>query len=151
VIFSSNIIKTPKSSRDGGKKRERKAPRVSSNKGEVNILRGERHFNFKNPFRCDRIFSPSIVPFQKLFPKSLGKFFLTLFGPSFILAIYMTWVVPFFFTHEPHIFSFQRVGWEGVFVESRWGTTYKKRVPECLILRNYSIIFSPIDFKEEAK
>jgi hypothetical protein len=27
--------------------RKRKAPRVSSNKGEVNILRGEKHFNFK--------------------------------------------------------------------------------------------------------
>jgi hypothetical protein len=52
VIFSSNIIKTPKSSIDGAKKsgRERKAPRVSSNKGEVNILRGERHFNFKKSF-----------------------------------------------------------------------------------------------------
>jgi hypothetical protein len=49
VIFSSNIIKTP--SRYIEKKRkERKAPRVSSNKGEVNILRGEKHFNFKNPF-----------------------------------------------------------------------------------------------------
>jgi hypothetical protein len=48
VIFSSNIIKTPKSSRDRAKKRgrERKALRVSSNKGEVNILRGEEHFNF---------------------------------------------------------------------------------------------------------
>jgi hypothetical protein len=30
--------------------RERKALRVSSNKGKVNILRGEKHFNFKNPF-----------------------------------------------------------------------------------------------------
>jgi hypothetical protein len=30
--------------------RKRKAPRVSSNKGELNILRGEKHFNFKNPF-----------------------------------------------------------------------------------------------------
>jgi hypothetical protein len=30
------------------KGRKRKAPRVSSNKGEVNILRGEKHFNFKN-------------------------------------------------------------------------------------------------------
>jgi hypothetical protein len=30
--------------------RERKALGVSSNKGEVNIRRGERHFNFKNPF-----------------------------------------------------------------------------------------------------
>jgi hypothetical protein len=28
--------------------RKRKAPRVSSNKGEVNILRGEKHFNFKS-------------------------------------------------------------------------------------------------------
>jgi hypothetical protein len=45
------------SSRDGAKKKGRKrkkkkkrkkAPRVSSNKGEVNILRGEKHFNFKN-------------------------------------------------------------------------------------------------------
>jgi hypothetical protein len=30
--------------------RKRKVARVSSNKGEVTILRGERHFNFKNPF-----------------------------------------------------------------------------------------------------
>jgi hypothetical protein len=75
----------PPSSRDGAKKkkrekkkkergRERKAPRVSSNKGEVNILRGEKHFNFKYPFRCDSIFSPSNIPFQKPFPKSLRKF-----------------------------------------------------------------------------
>jgi hypothetical protein len=28
--------------------RKRKAPRVYSNKGEVNILRGEKHFNYKN-------------------------------------------------------------------------------------------------------
>jgi hypothetical protein len=27
--------------------RKRKAPRVSSNKGKVNILRGEKHFNLK--------------------------------------------------------------------------------------------------------
>jgi hypothetical protein len=32
------------------RKRKRKAPKVSSNNGEVNILRGERRFNFKNPF-----------------------------------------------------------------------------------------------------
>jgi hypothetical protein len=30
------------------RKRKRKAPRVSSNKGKVNILREEKHFNFKN-------------------------------------------------------------------------------------------------------
>jgi hypothetical protein len=32
------------------KRKQRKALKVSSNKGEVNILRGERHFNFENPF-----------------------------------------------------------------------------------------------------
>jgi hypothetical protein len=78
VIFSSNIIETPKSSRDEAekkrerkrkRKRKRKAPKVSSNKGEVNILRGERCFNFKNPFQCAPIFSPSIIPCQKPFPK----------------------------------------------------------------------------------
>jgi hypothetical protein len=80
VIFSSNIIKTPKSSRDGAEKKGRKrkkkktlqeSPQI---KGEVNILRGEKHFNFKDTFLCDSIFSPSIIPFQKLFPKSLRKF-----------------------------------------------------------------------------
>jgi hypothetical protein len=53
VISSSNISKTSNSSRDRAKKErggERKAPRVSSNKGEVNILRREKHFNFKNHF-----------------------------------------------------------------------------------------------------
>jgi hypothetical protein len=83
VIFSSNIIEAPKSSRDGAererareKEKERKKEKLqkSSNKGEVNILRGERRFNFKNPFQCDRIFSPSIIPFQKPCPKSLSKF-----------------------------------------------------------------------------
>jgi hypothetical protein len=34
-------------------------------KGEVNILRGEKHFNIKDSFLCDSIFSPSIIPFQK--------------------------------------------------------------------------------------
>jgi hypothetical protein len=32
------------------KVRKRKAPRVSSNKREVKILRGEKHFHFKNLF-----------------------------------------------------------------------------------------------------
>jgi hypothetical protein len=53
VIFSSNIIKTSESSRDGEKKKEEekeKALRVSSNKGEVDILIGEKYFNLKNPF-----------------------------------------------------------------------------------------------------
>jgi hypothetical protein len=56
------------------RKIKRKAPTVSSNKGKVNSLRWERRFNFKNPFWCDPIFSPSIIPFQKkTFPKLLKK------------------------------------------------------------------------------
>jgi hypothetical protein len=51
VIFSSNIIKTPQETEQRKKSGiERKAPRVSSNKGEVNILRGEKYFNFKSLF-----------------------------------------------------------------------------------------------------
>jgi hypothetical protein len=80
VIFSSNIIETPKSQETELKKerqkrarKKKKAPKASSNKGEVNILRGERCFNIKNPFQCDPIFSPSIIPFKKPIPKSLRK------------------------------------------------------------------------------
>jgi hypothetical protein len=69
VIFCSNIIKTPQETKKEKKRgRERKAPRVSSNKGEVNILKGKNistlkiHFDvipfspppsyhFKNPFQ----------------------------------------------------------------------------------------------------
>jgi hypothetical protein len=53
LVFSSNIIKTPKrqcieKKRENALKKEkkrgrkRKAPRVSSNNREVNILRGEK-------------------------------------------------------------------------------------------------------------
>jgi hypothetical protein len=56
------------------KKKEKKLQESPQIKREVNILRGEKHFNFKNPFCCDSIFSPSIIPFQKSFPKSLRKF-----------------------------------------------------------------------------
>jgi hypothetical protein len=84
--------------------RERKPPRVSSNKGEVNILRGERHFNFKISFSMWSHFLPLHHTISKKLSKIIEKVFLTLFGPSFSLAIYMTWVVPF--THELHIFRF---------------------------------------------
>jgi hypothetical protein len=53
-----------------------------------------------------------VIPFSPLpsyhfknLSKIIEKVFLTLFGPSFSLAIYITWVVPFLFTHEVHIFS----------------------------------------------
>jgi hypothetical protein len=50
------------------KKKERKLQESLQIKGEVNILRGEKHFNFKNSFLYDSIFSPSIIRFQKPFP-----------------------------------------------------------------------------------
>jgi hypothetical protein len=56
------LKKRKKKKKEKGKSgRKRKAPRVSSNKGEVNILRGEKYFNFKNLFYV--IFSPFIIPF----------------------------------------------------------------------------------------
>jgi hypothetical protein len=55
VIFSSDIIKTPESPRDRAhiKKREKEKEKLQESlqiKGEVNISRGEKNFNFKNPF-----------------------------------------------------------------------------------------------------
>jgi hypothetical protein len=41
--------------RERKRKGKRKAPKVSSNIGEVNILRGEICFNIKNPFQSDPI------------------------------------------------------------------------------------------------
>jgi hypothetical protein len=56
------------------KKKEKKLQESPQRKREVNILRGEKHFNFKDHFLCDSNFSTCIIPFQKLFPKSLRKF-----------------------------------------------------------------------------
>jgi hypothetical protein len=52
VISFSNIIKTPESSRDRARKTKEKEKLQESLqiKGEVNILRGEKYFNIKNPF-----------------------------------------------------------------------------------------------------
>jgi hypothetical protein len=44
------VLKKEKKKEKGKGGRKRKAPRVCSNKGELNILRGEKHFNFKNHF-----------------------------------------------------------------------------------------------------
>jgi hypothetical protein len=75
--------------------RKIKAPRVSSNKGEVNILRGEKHFNFKIFLLMWFHFLPLHHTISKTCSKIIEKVFLTLFGPSFSLATYITWVVPF--------------------------------------------------------
>jgi hypothetical protein len=128
------------------KENEKRTQRVSSNK------RGSQYFERRKTLQLQRSFLMwfHFLPLHQTISKTLSKFiekvFLALFGPSFTLTIYLTWVVPFLFTHELHIFSLQRVGWKGTFVEPRWGTT--KRMPECLMLRNHSIIFSPIDFKK---
>jgi hypothetical protein len=50
-------------------------------------------------------FSPLHHTISKTLSKSIDKIFLTVFGPSFSLATYMTWVVPFLLTHELHIFG----------------------------------------------
>jgi hypothetical protein len=48
---SPQILSKPPSPQEiEHKKGKRKAPRVSSNKRGVNILRGEKRFNFKNLF-----------------------------------------------------------------------------------------------------
>jgi hypothetical protein len=46
---------------------KRKAPKVSSNKGEVNILKGERYFNFKNPFDVISFSPPPSYHFKNPF------------------------------------------------------------------------------------
>jgi hypothetical protein len=85
--------------------RKRKAPRVSSNKGEVNILRGEKDFNFKVFFLMWFHFLPLHHTISKTPSKIIEKVLLTLFGPSLSFAMYITWIVPFLFTHELHKFS----------------------------------------------
>jgi hypothetical protein len=65
VIFSSNIIKTPKSSRGGAWKKEReKSPRVSSNK------RGSQYFGRKNNTSTSKILF-DVIPSS---PPPLGHF-----------------------------------------------------------------------------
>jgi hypothetical protein len=80
--------------------RKRKALRVFSNKGEVNILIGEKYSNFKIFFLLWFHFLPLHHTISKTPSKIIKKVFLTLFRPSFTLAIHITWVVPFLFTHE---------------------------------------------------
>jgi hypothetical protein len=105
-FFSSNIIKTPKRrsiekkerkhiekkrKRRKRRERKRKAPRVPSNKGEVNILRGEKHFNFKIFILMWFHFLPLRHTISKNRSKIIEKLFFTLFGPSFSMTIYITW------------------------------------------------------------
>jgi hypothetical protein len=92
VIFSSNIIKISESSRDRAYKKERRKMKGSKTlqiKGEVNISRGEKHFNFKKSFLMSFYFFTLHHTISKTLSKIIENAFLTLFEPSFSLAIYM--------------------------------------------------------------
>jgi hypothetical protein len=58
-------------------------------KWEVNILRGGKQFNFENQFYMISFSPPPSYHFENIF-QIIEKVFVTLFGPSFSLAIYMT-------------------------------------------------------------
>jgi hypothetical protein len=92
-----------KEKKDKGKRK--KAARFSSNK------MGSQYFERRKTLQLQRSF---LMWFHflllhhtilKTLYKIIEKLFLALFGPFFSLAIYMTWVVPFLFNHELHIFS----------------------------------------------
>jgi hypothetical protein len=120
--------KRQQSSRDGAWKKRRKKEKLQGSlqiKGEVNIWEVKNTSISKIIFDVILFSTPPSYHFKTL-SKIIEKVFLTLYGSSFSLVIYMTRGVPFSFTHELHIFSHWRVGWEGTFVEPRWGTTYQK-------------------------
>jgi hypothetical protein len=78
--FSPQISSKPSSSQDmehrkkEGKGKRKKAPRVSSNKRGSKYFKRRKTLQLQRSFLCDFIFSPSIIPFQKHFSKSLRKF-----------------------------------------------------------------------------
>jgi hypothetical protein len=68
-------------------KREREKLQESLQiKGEVNILRGGKHFNFKNPFYMIPFSPPPSYHFKNLF-QIIEKVFVTLFELTFNLVI----------------------------------------------------------------
>jgi hypothetical protein len=91
------------------KEKKRKGKKKSSN--SLFKWKGKSIFwEEKNTLTSEILFD--VIPFSllhytisKTLSKIIEKIFSTLFGPSFSLAIYMTWVVPFSFTHKLHIFS----------------------------------------------
>jgi chromatin remodeling complex protein RSC6 len=123
AVFSSNIIKIPESSKrrsikkrekkywkkgerkkEKEKERKRKAPRVSSNKKGKSIFWEEKNIAISKSFLYEHIFSPHHT-ISKTLSKIIWENFVALFGPSFNLAIYMTWVISFVLTYELHIFG----------------------------------------------
>jgi hypothetical protein len=101
------------------KEKRKKALRVSSNKRGTQYFESKKTLQLQRSFLMWFHFLPLHHTISKTLSKIIQKVFLALSGPSFSLAIYMTWVVPFLFTHELHIFCFLRVGWKGTFDEPR--------------------------------
>jgi hypothetical protein len=119
-FFSSNIIKTlSPQEMEHRRKKERKSieKKKKEKEEEKEKLLESLQIKGKSIFWEEKNTSTSQILFDvihflplhhtisKTLSKIIEKVFLTLFRPSFSLAIYMTWVVPFSFTHELHIFS----------------------------------------------
>jgi hypothetical protein len=102
VIFSSNIIKTPKSSADRAKKnREEEKEKLQESlqiKGKLTFWEEKDTSTSKILFDVIPFSPPPSYHFKNPFQNHWESFLSS--------AIYMTWVVPFFFSHELHIFRF---------------------------------------------
>jgi hypothetical protein len=84
--------------------KERKSPRISSNKRGSQYFERRKIVQLQKPFYMIPFSPPPSYHFENLF-QIIEKVFVTLFEPSFSLAIYQTWVAPLLLTHELHIFS----------------------------------------------
>jgi hypothetical protein len=111
------------------KERKRKTQRVSSNKKEKSIFWEEKNIATSKSFLYEPIFFPSIIPFQKPFPKSFEKISqLFLYHP-------LTWqyiwpeLYPLSLPMSSTYLAFR--GWDekGIFVEPRWGNTHQRECP----------------------
>jgi hypothetical protein len=168
--FSPQISsKFLESSRDGAQKREREnywKRRRKKKRGRKKKLQESLQIKGKSIFWEEKNISTSKISFLmwfhflplhhtilKTLSKIIEKVFLALFGPSFNLSIYITWVAPFLFTHEIHIFSLWRVGWKGTFVDPKWGNTHKKSAWVPKVKEPYYLWYHILSnwFRKEAK
>jgi hypothetical protein len=84
--------------------RKKKSSRVFANKKGKSVFWEEKNILTSKSFYVSPFSSPPSYH-SKTLSKIIWENFAALFEPSFNLAIYMTWVVSFVFTHELHIFS----------------------------------------------
>jgi hypothetical protein len=115
--FSPQISSKPLSPQGTEHKKKRETERKRKKEEEKEKLqeslqiKGSQYFVRRKALQLQKSFLiwfhflPLHHTISKTLSKIIEKVFLNLFGPSFSLAIYMTWVVPFLFTHELHIFK----------------------------------------------